>query len=200
MFSALVLGAAVVFYIFFPHVWGEALFPYPYKDIYLSAVENERKRCPDLPVNLPVAVGYVESGHNPRAQSRAGAGGVMQLIYGTAAGLAKELGVSNFSHDLIYDPDFNIRAGTRYLCNLWNNSKGELSMTLARYNFGPRAANRDVWPRETQNFDRRVRSVLDAYNKLYPNGQEATPFTVKTQSSFLSALSPKTIFNVLLGQ
>lgn len=73
------------------------------------------------------AVCWVESRGNPRAQSPAGAQGLMQLMAATAA----ELGVRN-----AFDPDENAAAGARYLGELLVRF-GSIEDMLAAYNWGP---------------------------------------------------------------
>lgn len=100
------------------------------------------------------AVVQVESGYNPRAVSRAGAAGLMQLMPGTA----KRFGVSDR-----FDPQENLRGGASYLAWLRQHFNGNLELVLAAYNAGEGAVHRhrnQVPPyAETQLYVRRVISL-----------------------------------------
>lgn len=200
VFLIFLSGLAAVIYFYFPQVWGDFLVPYHYREDFLSAWSDQQGKGCDMPRHLPVAVGFVESGLNPSAVSRAGARGVMQLIPGTGAGLAAKRGITNFTLDSLHDPAVNIHLGTDYLCSLLAASNNDLTMALARYNFGPRAASRDAWPRETHGFVRKVKSVLEAYNALYgPNDEgPARPFVANQPVSFLASISVRNLINVLI--
>lgn len=107
-----------------------------------------------LPPALLKAVAQVESGLNPRAVSRCGAQGLMQLMPATA----HSLGVRN-----AFDPAENIAAGARYLRSLLDRFHGDIRLALAAYNAGPGAVARygGVPPfRETQNYLRRVLATV----------------------------------------
>ena len=77
--------------------------------------------------DLVRAVIQTESSFRPDAVSSVGAQGLMQLMPGTA----KSLGVTD-----AFDPQQNIRAGTKYLANLINRF-GDVRLALAAYNTGP---------------------------------------------------------------
>jgi soluble lytic murein transglycosylase-like protein len=84
--------------------------------------------------NLLRAVIVVESGFNPRAVSRRGAVGLMQLMPATAT----RFGVSN-----PYDPRENVHAGARYLKFLIDRFGQDVRLALAAYNAGEEAVDRN---------------------------------------------------------
>jgi soluble lytic murein transglycosylase-like protein len=104
------------------------------------------------------AVIVVESRFNPRAVSKRGAIGLMQLRPETA----RRYGVSN-----IYDPAENIRAGTRYLSDLMTLYDSDTELALAAYNAGEAAVARyggHIPPfKETRDY---VPSVLKIFRAL----------------------------------
>ena len=79
------------------------------------------------------AVIAVESQHNPRAFSKKGATGLMQLMPATA----RRFHVVNQ-----YDAHQNIMAGSKYLRELSVLFNGNLRLTLAAYNAGPAAVQK----------------------------------------------------------
>jgi soluble lytic murein transglycosylase-like protein len=104
------------------------------------------------------AVIVVESGFNPRAISKKGAIGLMQLQPATA----RRYGVKN-----IYDPEQNVRAGAHYLSDLLTRFDSNLELALAAYNAGEEAVERygrHIPPyAETLNY---VPSVMRVYQRL----------------------------------
>ncbi len=112
----------------------------------------------ELPAALIKAVIAAESAFNPRAVSRKGAQGLMQLMPDTARDLAV--------HD-VWDPAQNIDGGARYLRKLWTQYDGDLFRTLSAYNAGPEAVKRarGAIPNiaETQDYVRRVLALYQAY-------------------------------------
>jgi soluble lytic murein transglycosylase-like protein len=104
------------------------------------------------------AVVTVESGYNPKALSRRGAVGLMQLMPATATRYA----VSD-----IWDPRQNLNGGARYLRDLLGMFNNNLTLALAAYNAGEGAViqhgNRIPPYAETRTY---VPRVLQHY-KLY---------------------------------
>jgi soluble lytic murein transglycosylase-like protein len=111
-----------------------------------------------IQAQLVRAVIVVESGFNPRAVSKKGAVGLMQLQPATA----RRYGVKN-----IYDPTENVRAGAHYLKDLLARFDSNLELALAAYNAGEEAVERygrHVPPyRETLAY---VPSVMKVYQRL----------------------------------
>lgn len=112
-----------------------------------------------LPPSLIKAVIAVESCFEPNAVSPAGAEGLMQLIPPTA----KEMEVVDSMN-----PEQNIFGGTRYIRILANHFKGDLRLTLAAYNAGPKAVERSgSVPNyaETKEYVKRVIKLYRHYLK-----------------------------------
>ena len=75
------------------------------------------------------AIIMVESSYDPKAISKRGAKGLMQLMPKTA----KLLGVRDS-----FNPEQNINAGVRHFKGLLNQFKGDVKLALAAYNVGSR--------------------------------------------------------------
>lgn len=111
-----------------------------------------------LPPALVHSVAKAESAYQPRALSKKGAIGIMQLLPGTAAQLNADPN----------DPKQNVEAGAMYLRELLLKYNGTVSKALAAYNAGPGAVDKyhGVPPyRETINY---VNRVITQYEKSPP--------------------------------
>lgn len=120
---------------------------------------DEAAQAYNLEPALIKAVIHQESGFNPKAVSKVGARGLMQLMPGTA----DSLGVIDS-----FDPRENILGGSRYLKGLLEHFGGDISLALAAYNAGPGSVEkyRGIPPyRETQNYVKSVLALYERYNK-----------------------------------
>ena len=89
--------------------------------------------------SLAFAVMRSESSFNPGATSPVGARGLMQLMPDTAAKILKD---KEFAAERLYDPELNIRLGTKHLKDLLDQYKGNLVAVIASYNAGGHNVNR----------------------------------------------------------
>jgi soluble lytic murein transglycosylase-like protein len=123
-------------------------------------VISEHARLHNIRAELVRAVVQVESAFNPRAISRVGAMGLMQLMPATA----REFGVFN-----AFDPVENIRGGVAYLRQLLDRYSNNEELALAAYNAGPGAVdkhNQTVPPyRETKNYVKQISQITQTTNR-----------------------------------
>ena len=109
----------------------------------------------DVSADLVRAVIQTESNFDPRAQSGAGARGLMQLTPIT-------LRVVKMKIDP-FDPRENILAGTKYLGMMLDRHDGNVPLALASYNAGPTAVrrHRGIPPyKETRGYVKKVQQAM----------------------------------------
>lgn len=115
----------------------------------------------DIDPLLLHAIAHVESRHDTKAVSKAGAMGVMQVMPATAG----RFGVSN--PQSLHDARTNLEVSASYLKTLQQRFGNDLSLVLAAYNAGEGAVERHgrrVPPfAETRRY---VRDVMDRYDTL----------------------------------
>ena len=122
----------------------------PYADLFLKAGAKY-----DVSPKLLAAVAKVESGYNPKAVSKAGAQGLMQLMPATARGL----GVQNS-----FDPQQAINGAAKLLSSHLKEFKS-LPLALAAYNAGGGSVHKygGIPPfAETQAYVPKVQKALAA--------------------------------------
>ena len=93
-------------------------------DAYIA----EASRLYNIPEAFIKAVIKIESNFNPRAVSRVGAMGLMQLMPATAA---------HMNVEDPFDPRQNILGGTKYLRRLADRYDGDINLVLSGYHAGP---------------------------------------------------------------
>jgi soluble lytic murein transglycosylase-like protein len=130
-----------------------------------DTIAREAARRHGVDFRLVKAIMKVESNFNPRAVSKAGAKGLMQIM------------PENFRALRIrnpFDPWENIMGGTRYIKQLLNRFNGNLRFALAAYNAGPNSVDSfNGIPRiaETREF---VKKVMRYYNGLKRDNRSPT--------------------------
>ncbi len=85
-----------------------------------------------------LAITRQESEFDPKANSYAGAKGMMQLMTYTAKLVAKQMKVPYRKSKLTSDPEYNIRLGTYYFNSLLNEYREVYPFAIAAYNAGPK--------------------------------------------------------------
>jgi len=140
--------------------------------LHYDAIVRGHARNYGLDPALLAAVIYQESRFRPRARSSSGAIGLMQLLPGTAKGIAARTGGTRFRVGDLYDPELNVRYGSWYLRHLLDEY-GDVPTALAAYNAGRRTV--DAWRQhgdgiryaETRAYVRAVLHARDVYARSY---------------------------------
>jgi soluble lytic murein transglycosylase len=87
---------------------------------------------------LVFALARQESEFNPKAGSKVGAQGLMQIMPGTGKLIAKKYGLKYNTGMLTGDPAYNVKLGAAHLADLVDDFNGSYVLTLVAYNAGPR--------------------------------------------------------------
>ncbi len=122
---------------------------------YLEQIFQKASDTYNVSKELLKAMAKAESGFDPNATSHCGAMGIMQLMPATASGL----GVTD-----AYDPEQNIMGGAKYISQLLEKYKGNLSYAVAAYNAGGGSVDKygGIPPyKETQNYVAKVLRYLE---------------------------------------
>jgi soluble lytic murein transglycosylase len=125
-----------------------------------------------------------ESSFRPGVKSHVDAMGLMQIRPDTGEYINRALDIPGYNHDMLYDPETNIRFGCYYLGELSRRFGGDPVLVAAAYNAGPTnvqnwlnnstySSDRRTIPIEnipfgdTQTYARRVMRDYAAYKRLY---------------------------------
>ena len=143
----------------------------------MDSIFEEASALYQIPSKLLRAVAKAESGFNPKAVSKAGAMGVMQLMPGTA----RSLGVSD-----PYNARQNILGGAKYLKQNLDRFGGDVSLALAAYNAGPNSVTKygGIPPyKETQNYVKKIMADYTGNNTILAGRTVSTGTYGKTSGS-----------------
>ena len=130
-----------------------------YRGASYDDVISEAAKRHGLSSSLLKALIHVESYFNPKAVSKKGALGLMQIM-------PENLSALNINDP--YDPWENIMGGASYLKSMLERFRGELPLALAAYNAGPTAVERykDIPPYpETEAYVKKVMRYFRHYKK-----------------------------------
>lgn len=119
------------------------LFPKPYYREVASTIKN------DVDPLIAMSLIRQESGFNRKARSWVGARGLMQLMPATARRYWRGIKTSH-----LYNPNINIKIGSKYLSILLNKYDQNLVYALSAYNAGETRVKR--WRREYLNHENTI--------------------------------------------
>ena len=169
--AVVVVGVAALGFLYLqeakPAWWERLWYPLSYAPIIRGHARNY-----DLDPALLAAVIYQESKFRANVESRSGAIGLMQLLPGTAEGIAIHTGGSRFRVADLYDPEINVRYGAWYLRHLLDKY-GDERTALAAYNAGQdnvdrwRARGQSIQFPETRAYVDHVERLKDIYRRAY---------------------------------
>ena len=159
-----------------PRATVELLFPNPYHDAL-------QKHAAPRNVNafFVLSIARQESRFDAKVKSFAAARGLLQFISSTSTTIAKQLNLSDFEQDDLYNPNQAILIGSQYLQNLFDELKHPANVAAA-YNGSEQSVRRwvarsksddvdrhviEVGKRETKDYVYKVMNNLWAYQALY---------------------------------
>ena len=166
----------------FRYILEEKIFPYKYEN-YVNTYSDMYNIDP----LFVLAVMKTESNFNESAQSHKNAIGLMQITGDTGEWIAKQMRISDFSADNLYNEETNIKMGCWYLRYLLDMYNGNSDLAVAAYNAGPNNVNGWLSDKEysqngetlyyipfdeTKNYVSKVNVYYEIYKYIYNNSDE----------------------------
>ena len=151
----------------------ELRFPLLYKALVKSSAKKHK-----IPAAWVYGIMRRESAFDAKIVSSAKAQGLMQVLPGTAKGVAKKLGISDHQQSDLLIPEKNANIGSAYLSGLLKRFKGNFVKATAAYNAGPH----------------RVLNWAPDFNIDAPRWLESIPFT-ETRKYVRAVMSYTTIYD-----
>ncbi|MGL4572374.1 MAG: lytic transglycosylase domain-containing protein [Clostridium sp.] len=151
-------------------------FPYKHKEI----VDKYSKEY-NLDPLFVLSIIKAESKFNSNARSHKDAVGLMQITDSTGEWIAEQMGIKNYSSDMLYDESTNVKMGCWYLNNLYkefndkdlvisayNAGRGNVNKWLKDNNYSKDGKNIHYIPfPETKNYVDKVNVYYKVYKYLY---------------------------------
>ena len=133
MFNFIIIIVVITIFlsIFRYYIIPKILFPYNHTNIIEKYSEEY-----NVPISLILAVINVESNFDEEAVSNKGAKGLMQIMDITGEWAAEEIGIENFTTNMLFEPEINIQIGCWYINRLNKQFNNEKNTVLAAYNAG----------------------------------------------------------------
>ena len=113
-------------------------YPFPYEKLVREEAARQK-----LDPRLLAAIMRQESRFEPGVASSAGAQGLMQVMPGTAAGIARQMAWPGYEDHMAYWPYVNVAFGAFYVREWLSHFDGSVFASLAAYNAGP--GNAGAW-------------------------------------------------------
>ncbi len=137
-------------------------YPYGFKE----AVQNYGDQYNIDPL-FTLAVMRQESLFMPDVISYAGAQGLMQIMPSTGEGIARQIGISDYTVNILTDPDTNIKMGTFYLRQQLDNFNQNKIYCAGAYNGGPGRMSDWVSKRGNLDDDEFIESITYEQTRDY---------------------------------
>jgi len=207
--TVIALIVIIFAYFYLPGIIADSAYPLNYQD-KIKKYSAQYNVYPNLAAGLI----YSESHFNPNATSPVGARGLMQIMPGTGAGIARQLGEGgSFYPDKLYDPETSLHYGIYYIGQLIGKYHGNIELALIAYNGGCGLADRyatyggSLNP-ETHSYRYKVINAQNMYDQLYGNWwkgevQSSGPATVTyapqpntTKSSGVAVAKPSIVDSI----
>ena len=160
---------------------GPCYFTFAYPRGFDDLVESYANKR-NLSLSVVYSLIHQESTYRPWVVSPAHAVGLMQIIPKTGLEIANDLKVENYSDELLYDPETNVRFGTHYMAKVFKRFNNKLPCALASYNAGPDVVGKwmrnkgdlpdeifieEIPYRETNNYVKKIIINIAIYRALY---------------------------------
>ena len=160
-------------------IYKKRIVPLAYSDLVLKYSKEF-----NVPQSHIFAIIKCESDFDPKAQSSAGAVGLMQLMPDTFDWICGHLDIDSKKSD-ITDPETNIRSGCYYMKWLYERFE-DWDMVFAAYNAGHNRVKgwmndpniyingklENIPYKETENYVKKVNAFITQYETLYPDLKE----------------------------